>query len=104
MVSEFVSGSYTGEEKVALTLRQTPLRQMILPLDAPTYDSDQVVMIEKDKTSLDLQLLRAAQVLNVIRPLLEWAFDARDLMVAGVLLDMSHMPDVVLRTARHLRK
>ena len=88
MVSEFVSGSYTGEEKVALTLRQTAPRQMILPLDAPTYDSDQVVMMEKDKTSLDLQLLRAAQVLNVIRSLTDWALDARDLMVTGVLLDM----------------
>ncbi len=88
MVSDFVSGSYTGEETVALTLRQTPPRQMILPLDAPTYDSDQVVMMEKDKSSLDLQLLRAAQVLYVIRPLVEWAYDARDLMLTGVLLDM----------------
>ncbi len=104
MVSEFVSGSYTGKEKVALTLSQTPPRQMILPLDAPTYDSDQVVMVEKDKTSLDLQLLRAAQVLYVIRPLVEWAYDARDLMLTGVLIDMTHMLAVVIRTAHHLRK
>ena len=88
MVSEVVSGSCTGEEKVALRLSQTPPRQMIVPLDAPTYDSDQVVMVEKDKTSLDLQLLRAAQVLYVIRPLVEWAYDARDLMLTGVVIDM----------------
>ena len=64
---------------------------MILSLDAPTYDSDQVVMVEKDKTSLDLQLLRAAQVLYVIRPLVEWAADGGDLMLRGVLLDMTHV-------------
>ena len=91
MVSEFVCGSYTGEETVALTLRQTPPRPMILSLDAPTYDSDQVVMVEKDKTSLDLQLLRAAQVLYVIRPLVEWAADGGDLMLRGVLFDMTHV-------------
>ncbi len=91
MVSEFVSGSYTGEEEVALTLRETPPRQMILPVEAPTYDSDQVVMIEKDKTSLDLQLLRAAQVLYVVRPLVEWAADAGDLMLKGVPLAMTHV-------------
>lgn len=101
MVSEFVSGSYTGEERVALTLRETPPRQMVLSLDAPTYDSDEVAMIEKDKTSLDLQLLRAAQVLPVVRNLVEWAADGGDLMLKGVPLDMLA---VVIRTSHHLRK
>ncbi|DBA95515.1 TPA: hypothetical protein ACH3X3_013370 [Trebouxia sp. C0006] len=87
-----------GEEKVALTLRQTAPRQIILPLDAPTYDSDQIVMMEKDKTSLDLQLLRAAQVLNVIRSLTEWALDARDLMVTG----MENLPLTPERMLKHI--
>jgi len=48
-------------------------------------------MIEKDKTSLELQLLRAAQVMHVVRELVDWAAHGGYFIFQGVPLDMTHV-------------
>ncbi|KAL0028840.1 hypothetical protein WJX77_000292 [Trebouxia sp. C0004] len=88
-----------GQEEVALKVTEMPPRQMTIPVDDPTYDSDVVVaIIEKDKRSVDLQLLRAAQVLHVVRNLVEWAAHGGDFVFQG----MESLPLTPERLLKHL--
>ncbi|DBA74132.1 TPA: hypothetical protein ACH3X1_010937 [Trebouxia sp. C0004] len=52
--------------------------------------------IEMDKRSVDLQLLRAAQVLQVVRNLVEWAADGGDFVFQG-MESLSLTPERLLK-------